>query len=36
MKLVTFGVLLFALTFCGLSDRIKQMSGGGNSGNTAS
>jgi hypothetical protein len=36
MKLVTFGVLLFALMFCGLSDRIKQMSGGGNSGNTSS
>ena len=35
MKLFSLGVLLFALTFCGLSDRIKQMSGGSN-GNSAS
>jgi len=36
MKLISFGVLLFVLTFCGLSDRIKQMSGGNGNGNSAS
>src|SRR3954462_6802915 len=34
MKLITFGILLFALAFCGLGDRIKQLSGG--NANTAS
>jgi len=31
MKLLSLGVLLVALAFCGLSDRIKQISGGSNS-----
>lgn len=32
MKFISLGVLLLALSFCGLSDRIKQMSGGNNNG----
>lgn len=44
MKLISLGMLVFALTFCGLSDRIKQLSAGsantsstntGNAGNTS-
>lgn len=30
-SLLTFGILSFALTFCGLGDRIKQMTGSGSS-----
>jgi len=30
MKFISLGILLMALSFCGLSDKIKQMSGGSN------
>ena len=38
MKFISLGLLLFALSFCGIADKIKQMSGGANTGtsNTAS
>src|SRR5690606_41394104 len=31
MKFLSFGILFFAMTFCGISDRLKSMSGGSNS-----
>lgn len=33
MKFISLGIVLFALTFCGLADKIKQMSAGTNGGN---
>ncbi|HEV7701616.1 MAG TPA: hypothetical protein VGO43_15400 [Pyrinomonadaceae bacterium] len=32
MKFASIGIVLFALAFCGLGDKLKQMSGGGNAG----
>lgn len=36
MKFISFGMLVVALTFCGLSDKIKQISGGASGGTNTS
>ena len=36
MKLLSFGILLFALTFCGIGDRLKNIGGSGSSGGSNS
>jgi len=36
MKFLSFAILLFALTFCGLGDRLKGLSGGAGNSNSAS
>ena len=36
MKFISLGILFFALTFCGLTDKLKQMGSGSSNSNTAS